>query len=100
MPYADAEARKRYQKTYKQKRRAMEKRAKAKINPLLLVTKIFFCQRFPDMFIPGAGGFCGGFLIARDEETINRVMRHELYGVHIFSLALDPFLPPEEDEDF
>jgi hypothetical protein len=93
MPYADVEKRRRFQRAYKRKWRAKQ----AKIHPLRAV-RLYFCQRFPGLHVSGAGTFCKSFLITHSEEEQRAVETHDLFGEHIFCLALNLDLISDDEE--
>lgn len=84
MPYADPERRRQFQREYKRKIRI----ALGKNSPLKEF-RIYLCQKYPNMHIPGGGCFYQGFLITDDPTVQARVQGHELFGKDIFPLALD-----------
>jgi hypothetical protein len=89
MPYANVERRRQFQREYKRKMRI----ALGKNSPLKEF-RIYLCQRYPNMHIPGGGCFYQGFLITDDPAVQSRVQRHELFGTAIFPLALDLTVTP------
>ncbi len=89
MPYADPERRRLFQRQYKRKIRI----ALGKNSPLKEF-RIYLCQRYPNMHIPGGGCFHEGFLITDDPEVQTEVQRHDLFGKDIFPLAIDLSVTP------
>ena len=84
MPYKDLEKRRAFDRFRKSKRRGELKKLKA-----LAGIRLYFCQRYPGLYVHGVGSFIGGFLIVRDPEDQAKVEEHELFWVNIFPIQLD-----------
>jgi hypothetical protein len=52
------------------------------------------------MHIPGAGCFYQGFLVTDSPVIQALIQRHDLFGVHIFPLALDLTCMPIREDKF
>jgi hypothetical protein len=93
VPYSNVERRRQFQREYKRKWRAKQ----AKIQPMAAF-RIYFCQRYPTLHISGAGTFFNSFLISNDREAQRMIEAHDLFGVHIFCLALNLDLISDDEK--
>jgi hypothetical protein len=84
MPYKDAERRRAFDRGRKRRRRADQKKMEA-----LASIRLYYSSKFPCLYVNGAGGFIGGFLLVRDQAAQGRVEEHHEFGVSVFPVQLD-----------
>jgi hypothetical protein len=90
MPFKSVDRRREFDRSRKAKRRAELKKIDA-----LAGVRLYYCQKFPSLYISGAGSFFQGFLIVTDRQEQARVEEHELFWVNIFPIQLDLSCLPE-----